>query len=410
MCPAGEKGMKKSLSLVLIAILAFGFGIAYAAPMLIAPIDVQLYPQVTEGPKAKFSIDVVYAEFAYTSDKTKINYDVVLNVTNMADTPATLYDITFAAAQTVTVQDSILGGTIYDNGWTSASKHFGAIVNGVYLDGDWVNTTWIPNFYDEINGTQTKVPYPLCLYRITQASLYGGISSGPLTPDNVAVYSADHTVNGTIPELPVNASDTGIWFEGVPIAEYYDYQGNPLITMMYINGAWVDVTDRVTVDSAKPMVTASGMLVNQVLSLGEQPYRNMNSTVGPVVSLPTWGDWGVGGSYYWFPWDWASQPFNSTFAPHESRLIRLNNVQQPSSLSSLESGNITLYASASNYIINKPINGTYLNTVSTTTQIKQLQLQQTDDRYLYNAILSDSQVFKQGNSRLEVTVAPRTEP
>jgi len=408
MSPAGEK-MKKELSLVLIAILALGVGIAYAAPMLIIPNN-QLYPQVIEGPKAKFSVDVVYAEFAYTSDKTRINYDVVLNVTNTADTPATLYDITFAAAQTVTVHDSILGGTIYDNGLTGAFKHFGGVVNGVYLDRNWVNTTWIPNFYDEINGSQVKVPYPLCLYRITQASLYGGISSGPLTPDNVAAYSADHTINGTIPDLPANASETGTWFEGVPIAEYYDYQGNPLVTMMYINGVWVDVTDRVTVDNAKPMVTASGMLVNQVLSLGEQPYRNMNSTVGPVVSLPTWGDWGVGGSYYWFPWDWASQPFNNTFAPHESRLLRLNNVQQPGSLVALESGSITLYASASNYIVNRPINGTFLNTVSTTTQIKQIQLQQTSGGYLYNAILADNQVFQQGNSRLEVTVAPRTEP
>jgi hypothetical protein len=180
--------------------------------------------------------------------------------------------------------------------------------------------------------------------------------------------------------------------------------------MMYINCVWVDVTDRVTVDNAKPMVTASGMLVNQVLSLGEQPYQNMNSTVGPVTSLPTWGDWGVGGSDYWFPWDWANQQFNSTFAPHESRLIRFNNVQQPGSFAALESGSITLYASASNYITNQPINGTFLNTVSTTTQIKQLQLQQTSGGYIYNAILADNQVFQQGNSRLEVTVAPRTEP
>ncbi|NLF89683.1 hypothetical protein GX563_12820 [Candidatus Bathyarchaeota archaeon] len=400
--------MKKSLSIVLIAVLALGFGIAYAAPMLIVP-NSQLYPQVIEGPKAKFSIEVVYAEFNQTTN-ANIYYDVVLNVTNTADTPTTLYDITFAAAQEVTVHDSILGGTIYDNGRAGAFKHFGGVVNGVYLDGDWVNTTWIPNFYDEINGTQTIVPYPLCLYRITQASLYSGISSGPLTPDNVAAYSADHSINGTIPELPANANDAGIWFEGVPIAEYYDSEGNPLVTMMYINGAWVDVTGKVTVDHTKPMITASNMLVNQVLSLGEQPYHNMNSTVGPVVALPTWGDWGVGGSYYWFPWDWASQPFNSTFAPHESRLIRLNNVQQPGSLAALESGSITLYASASNYIINRPINGTFLNTVSTTTQIKQLQLQQTSGGYLYNAILADNQVFQQGNSRLEVNVVPRTEP
>jgi hypothetical protein len=425
--------MKKSLSLVLIAILAFGIGIAYAAPMLTIP-NTQLYPRVFEGPKAKFSVDIVYANFNATSyqktspfynqdgtlnhtetyPETDVNYNIVLNITNTADTPATLYQILFAAAQNVTVRNSILGGTIYDNGFRStidlgAYRHFGGVVEGVYLDGKWVNTTWIPNFYDEINGTSVQVPYPLCLYRITMASWYGGYVSGPLNPDGVAAFSADHSINGTIPSLPENASNTGIWFEGVPITEYYDLAGNPLLTVMYINGAWVDVTNRVTVDQTQPMLTASDMIVNQVLPLGASPYENINSTLGEVTTLPTWGDWGVGGAYCWFPYNWASQPFNNTFAPHESRLIMINNTQATGNLAVLESGNIVLYASASNYITNGPVNGTYLNTASTTTQIKQLHLHQTDNGYLYNAILADNQTFQQ-ISNLEVKIAPRTEP
>ncbi len=176
--------------------------------------------------------------------------------------------------------------------------------------------------------------------------------------------------------------------------------GNPLVTMMYINGAWVDVTDRVTVDQTQPMLTASNMIVNQVLPLGASPYQNMNSTIGEITTLPTWGDWGVGGAYCWFPWDWASQSFNNTFAPHESRLIVINNTQATGNLAALESGNIALYASASNYINNQPVNGTYLNTVSTATQVKQLQLQQTDNGYLYNAILADNQTFQPGQLSL----------
>jgi hypothetical protein len=113
--------MNKPLSLVLIAILAFGIGIAYAAPMLIVP-NVELYPRVFEGPKALFNVDIVYAGFNTTDNQlgnsetlpdANVNYYVVLNVTNTADTPATLYEINFAAAQNVTVHDSILGGTIY---------------------------------------------------------------------------------------------------------------------------------------------------------------------------------------------------------------------------------------------------------------------------------------------------------
>ncbi len=405
--------MKKSLSFVLIAILAFGIGIAYAAPMLTVP-NVELYPRVFEGPKALFNVDVVYAKFTPTG--TNVNSYIVLNVTNTADTTATLYDVTFAGAQNVSVQDSIVGGTIYDDGFRSTNplgsyKNFGGVVDGVYLNGKWVNVTWIPNYYyEDINGTTVQSPYPECLGLISSASWYGGVISGPLSPENVAAFSADHTINATIPEVPNNASETGTWIEGVPITEYYSPSGNPLITEMYINGAWVDVTGRVTVTNPQPIMIASNTLVNAELTLGAQPYQNMNSTIGQVTSLPKWGDWGTGIGLPWLPWDWNKQGFNNTFAPHESKLILINNTVAPVSFAALESGNIAVYASASNYINNQPINGTFLNTVSTATQVKQVQLQQTTDGYLYNTILGENQTFQAGNSRLEVTVAPRIEP
>lgn len=437
MSPVGEK-MKKELSLVLIAILALGVGIGYAAPMLIVP-NAQLYPRVLEGPKAQFSVDVVYAYFNSTNNQrtspfynldgtlnhtetypeTNVNYDIVLNITNTADIPATLYQLSFTAAQNVTIRDSILGGINYDSGYRSDNgipvyKHFGAVVNGVYLNGKWVNVTWMPNVYFEANQT-TPEPYPQCLYAITQACMLdprisneSGYVSGPLDPYEVRDFSVDHTINGTIPNLPENARSTGIWFEGVPIAEYYDASGNPIITMMYINGAWVDVTGKVTVDQTQPMLTVSNMVVNQELPLGSSPYQNMNSSVGPVTTLPTWGDWGAGGAYFWMPWDWASQQFNHTFAAHESRLISINNTQAASNLAVLQSGYVTLYASASNYITNEPISDTYINTVSTTTQIKQLQLHQISDGYLYNSILNGNQTF-QRISQIEVIIVPRTE-
>jgi hypothetical protein len=258
------------------------------------------------------------------------------------------------------------------------------------------------------------------LFSITQTSYYGGTISGPLTPDNIRAYSADHTINGTVPALPENASDTGIWFGGVPITEYYDQNGNPLITEMYINGAWVDVTGEVKVDNPQPMTTITNTLVNDVLPVGAQPYENMNSSLGAITTLPTWGDWGVGQTYSSFPWNWNQNGFNNTWAPHESRLIMLNNTEMfiidpagappTAGLAALESGNITLYSSVSNYINNAPVNGVYSNTVSTTSQITQLQMTQTSNGYLYNAILGDNQMFQQGTSSIEVTVVPRTNP
>jgi hypothetical protein len=411
--------VNKSLSLVLVAILAFGIGVAYAAPMLVVP-NIELYPRVFEGPKALFNLDIVYTninttDFQYTSPSynregqldhyetcstTNVNYYIVLNITNTADTPATLYEVNFAAAQNVTVQNSILGGTMYGSNLSSnidslgGYRHFGGVVEGVYLDGKWINITWIPKGLDTI----------------TRASWNGGIISGPLNPDHAAAFSADHTINGTIPKLLANANYTGILFEGVPVSEYYDCSGNPLITMMCINGAWVDVTDRVTGDQAKPMLTASNMIVNQVLPFGASPYQNMSLAPSEIATVPTWGDWGFGNAFQWFLWDNVSQSFNNTFAPHESRLIMINSTQATSNLAALESGNIVLYASASNYIANQPVNESYFNTVSTSTQIKHLQLQQTPDGYLYNAILADNQTFQPGNSAWEVTVASRSEP
>ena len=269
----------------------------------------------------------------------------------------------------------------------------------------------MPNTYTDDNGTSILVPYPLCLYLFTEANYDGGIMGGPLTPDNIRAYSADHTINGTVPALPENASDTGIWFEGVPITEYYDQNGNPLITEMYINGAWVDVTGKVKVDNPQPLTIISNPLVNEVLTVGAQPYENMNSSLGAITTLPSWGDWDVGQAYSWFPWNWELTGFNNTWAPHESRLIMFDNtVTNRGSSAALESGNITLYSSVSNYINNSPVNGTYFNTVSTASQVIQLQMTQTSNGYLYNAILGDNQMFQQGTSSIEVTVVPRTNP
>ena len=433
--------MKIGAKMLIAAIFSLLVGIVFASPLLYTNLDIQPFPRVPEGPKAEFSVDVVYADFnpvvtqsttteydetggqkTVTYPVTEITYNVVLNVTNLSDQPATIYELAFTAAQSISVKQSILGGTIYDYGLQTsnsflASKHFGGFVDGVYLDNKWVNATWIPNGYYEANDTWITVPYPQCLFTLTQAYWNGAVISGPLTPDDLQTFSADHTINGTIPNLPDNASDTGIWFEGVPITEYYDQTGNPLVTEMYINGAWVDVTGRVTIDKTQPMVTASNMLVNEVLTLGAQPYANMNSTIGPITELPTWGDWGSGRAYSWLPWDWQSKQFNNTWAPHESRLIMFNNTQtfffslgdSRAGLDALQTGKIALYASASDYINNWPVNGTYYNTVSTATYSKQLQLQKTaTGSYLYNAVLADGETFQPTQSGIEVTIKPRT--
>lgn len=440
--------MKFAVKLALIAVLATTVGIAFASPLLYTSLDIKPFPRIPEGPKADFSVNVVYASFnpvdwQYTTTEydwsgvpttktypaTNVSYNVVLNVTNLSDQPATVYEFAFTAAHDISVKQSILGGTIYEYGPYAESSifpsvDFGGIIDGAYLDGRWVNVTWIPTGYYEIDGTWIPTPYPECLIALTRAYWHGGITGGPLTPDDLRAFSADHTINGTIPDLPANATETGIWFEGIPIAEYYDLTGNPLVTMMYINGSWVDVTGRVTVDKTQPLMVATDTLVNNVLTVGAQPYKNYgyNTTIGPITALPSWGDWDVGRGYSWVPglWEDHLNGFNNTWAPHESRLIMFNNTQPfvefpegapPSNgLVALQSGNIKLYASVSNYINNWPVNGTYYNTASTATQVTQLHLDKTPNGYVYNAVLADNQTFQPGNSSIEVTIAPRTQP
>ena len=435
--------MRTSVKLIIVAFLALCIGVAYASPMLLTPINVQPYPRVPEGPKAQFNVDVVYAnfnttDFQYTSPfynqdgsinhtetnpATNITYSVVLNITNPSDQPATLYEVSFAAARDVKVQSSILGGTILGSGYTPsdpymAAQHFGGFVDGVYLDSKWVNVTWIPDVYFNPNDT-TPVPYPMNLIWLTQARMLdprssnqSAIISGPLNPYEIRDFSADHKINGTIPDLPANASSTGTWFEGVPIAEYYTLDGTQLVTEMYINGAWVDVTGRVTANNQQPILTITDTLVNEVRTVAAQPYLNMNATAGPVTSLPKWGSWGTGQALFVFPWNWSKWNFNNTFAPHESKLIEFNHTQMASpslpGIEVLQTGNLTLYASASNYLSNKPINGTFINTASTTTQVTQLHLEQTPDGYVYKGVLGDNQTFQQINS-IEVKIVPRTE-
>ncbi|MCW4006499.1 MAG: hypothetical protein NWF04_07920 [Candidatus Bathyarchaeota archaeon] len=464
--------MRTSVKLILVACLALSVGFAYASPMLITPPNVHPLPRVPEGPKAEFSVNIVYANFtpydylhntteypnanAYgdlgdpvnvTYTSKNVDYNVVLNVTNLSDKPATLYDIAFTAAKEISVHQSILGGEIYgtveipDNGWFR-TRLFGGIVDGVYLDGNWVNVTWIPEGRHWSNGSWQPMPYPDCLMALTQTywrtswdgEEYETIMQGPLTPDEARAFSADHTLNSTVPSLPENASETGVWFEGVPLAEYYDRQGNHLITMMYINGSWVDVTGKVTVETMQPFMIASGMLQNLVYTVGLPPnelyyadYYSETGTRAPLSTLPKWGNWGNGRCYSWLPFGWESNlgGFSNVWAPHESKLIQFNGtgmhfytlgddlacLDDFAGLNTLiQTGKLTLYASASHYVDEWLVNGTYYNTAATATQTIELQFENTANGYIYNGILADDQTFQPSNSRIEVVVAPRTQP
>ena len=396
--------MEYKFKLITVVILALLTGTTFAAPLLIAPLDVKPYPHVSEGPKADFSIDLLYANFTAaewavnktsarlignfttgnysyvnvteTVTYTNVTYSIVANITNLSDFTAKMYESSFAAAEDISIKDSVLGGKSFNSGYNDRGSSFGGVVEGLWFDGKWLDKTWIP-------GTD----YPFSMFR---------------------VMNQNHASQLTIPEVPENATEEGTWIEGVPVAEYYD-STHLTATQIYINGAWVDVTGRVQPSNPQPMVMATNTLADLILTSSTPIYKNVgNASVGPITDFPSWGlQFSTGIPYRWT----GIGGFNSVWAPHESKLIIFNGTETfsdseglQSSISALESGKIDIYASMTSLITNMPINGTYYNTVSTATWLNTVPLEKTSNGYIYNAILADNQVFQVSPNGIEVSI------
>ena len=393
--------MQTATKILIAAVCSLAIGVAFASPLLISDLALP-YPEVPEGPKANFDVEIVYANFSiakgtmetvetnmvdiWTSTYPYINvtYMVVLNVTNLADFEARISEVSFAAAEDIKIVDSALGGYSFERAG-GPGVNFGGVVKGVWLDNEWVNVTWIPG-----------VNYPMNLFMV-------------LTPQ--------HLVSDIIPALPDNATETGTWIEGVPIAEYYGNQ-NLEQTQIYINGAWVDVTGRVRPEYPQPTMMATHTLASRVSqNFGGLPYKNVgNTTVGPITDYPGWKMYnGNGPSYRWVD----TSAFRNVWAPGQSRLITLwSTVMQSYSKESqmeslnaaidcLHAGTIKLYASASSYIVNQPVEGVYYNTVSTSTYLKQVNVKEAENGYLYNVALAENQAFQPDQNGIEVFIVPK---
>jgi hypothetical protein len=389
--------MNFGTKLIVVAVLALIAGIGFASPLLILQPYVKPFPKVPEGRKADFSVDIVYANFGvqeslgnqslgiapYEYNETNgINetepyqpsqtYMVVLNVTNLSNIEASISEVGFAAAQDIRIIPSALGGFSFSTGG-GPGVDFGGVVKGVWLDNKWLNVTWIP-------GTD----YPFNLMRI-------------ITPS--------HSTTTSTPELPTNATEEGTWIEGVPIAEYYDSTALTS-TSLYINGSWVDVTGRVRADPEQPTVMATNTLVNQILPFSGQHYRNVgNATIGPTTEMPSWQMYNGNGPTY--QWPSKTDGFNNTWAPHQSRLIVLNGTLGANTVT-LETGNITLYATASTYVNDWLVNGTYYNTITTATWLSQVPMENTSNGYVYDTVLGENQTFKPDQYGVEVFIEPKS--
>lgn len=382
--------MKFGVKLIIIAVLALSVGVAFASPLLYENLVVKPFPRIPEGPKADFSVEVVYANFSvqeHTSPDSSggiplsiVTYNVVLNVTNLSDLQAIVGRLDFTAAEEVNFVPSLVGGFSASSGGGSIGGGGNGFVEGVWLDDEWVNVTWLPD------------------------------GNWPMFPTG-----RNPNVTTVIPDLPQNATQEGVWIEGVHVWQEYNLtkiSDDTVITMatyIFINGTWVDVTGRIRLDNEQPYVIAVNTLVHEMRSFESEDYGNYRNATEFEEAMDSRPDSSPNfGSTY----TWAGEGgFNNYWEPHESRLIRLTGTLEVSvnaGLESLAEGKITLYAGVSNYLEERrEVNGTYFNTFSTATELKEVQVEKTADGYLYNIILGENQIFQPDQFGVEVFIKPR---
>ncbi|PVX24285.1 MAG: hypothetical protein CW716_10415 [Candidatus Bathyarchaeum sp.] len=343
--------MKLKVNMIWLGILSMLVGTVFASPLLLSELEIRPGPSLPDGPKAEFSVNVVYANFSiqdnpnvttmpfpfsevYSGNVSAVPYFVVLNITNHSDEDALLLDADFCTA-----------GEIHTGGISGAKGTHGGTwwVEGAWLDDEWVNVTSFPSTQLE-NGTWTE------------AYLQEG------------VYLMD---------------------------EYSNSDNSLLSTQMYIDGVWVDVTDRINVtrndDNFYFVGTGSDSLVsNRYVFTERRDYHNTSNNF-------------AGCQFIWT----GPDNFDNTWAPHQSRLIVFTGrgilSESADGLDALKTGNLTIHTMIRNYI---PIEAA-LDTLSTATELKPIQLEITEDGYIYNTILSEDQMFVMDSFGVEAFIEPR---
>jgi hypothetical protein len=413
--------MKTKSKFILIGIISLLAGSAFATPLLLSELEIVPFWTMPEGPKADLSVSVVYANFTIQGDSSThnepiIGYYVVLNMTNLSNLPTKLSYFGFAGLKNVTVIPSTLGGfhVTHEGGGVSGSSfgsmgpaegylgHVGAgRVEGLWLDGEWFNTTWVPEGgLDEIWRSENIFP-PKGLENIWEpnwyhsADPYGlldsekyGYELPPFTPFGGTRSNGTHyyTYSGT----RFNYEGGNYWIEGVPLIEYI-VNNEVKSTIIYHDGSWIDVTGRVKTEE-RAFIIAKNLLVKSQIVFNGNSGENSSVPVGSSI---------IDGKLSFI------YGFNNTWAPHQSRLILLKGFIEVGDFwgnsDSLEE-ELTFYVEAENYVDDSILNGVVVNTVSTSFDLKTVQLSVNEATYLYNSILLEDQTFVTASSGVEVFV------
>jgi len=375
--------MKIGIKLLVCAVLSLSIGIAFASPLLVSELSIRPWVRQVEGQKAEFNVKVAFANFTIqngskpvtTNDGPAVSYFVVLNVTNPSDIGAKLWNVEFTAAEKISnISES----------WSGVVNTIGG--NGYFAEGAWVDCIWY----------------------------------------NVTLVTGDWSVID-------KGNNTGFepyWIEGVQLLDTY-VNGKLDATYMNMNGTWADVTGRINVTRSeqicfslkRTVVREDHTFANPMPSndtLGNATDVAKNSTLVVVngnVTVYFGGDTeptGIGARSVTYVGEGL---FDNYWKPHESRLIVLQGTRDfikyacdPDGLDALRSGNITLQTRATNFAdgVITLANGTWVDTEYIATELKQVQLTQNGDSYIYNTILAENQMFQPDQWGAEVFIKPRS--
>jgi hypothetical protein len=336
-----------------VAFLSLISGIAFAYPLFYTGY-VEPLNTMPDGPKPQISLDVVYANFSLQgynpnipipewynesyygrTDSGKpsfLYFDIVTNITNYSNRTALITQLSFCVSNSSSIFNwsrSIVNGS----------------VEGLWLDGKWINVTWIPQ-------------------------------------------------NGVIPAH---------WREGVDIERTF-VQGNLTEVRMSENGSWVDVTNRVSLlekDTVMPMSNLT--MMTDIIARGQISFFDPRSWQ-PETEMADYSVTNVnladGFDNCWLP-DQSRLIMLRGILPIGS--------QYQDIVERLNSNLTLVRVQASNQFENPYFSGVLHGTGQITTVLSPITLgTPPDNSRVYNKVLAENQMFQLDSFQTEAFIKPRS--
>lgn len=360
--------MKIGIKLLAAAILSLTMGIACASPLLVSELNIRPYTNYVQGQTAPFTINVVYANFTIqNADKPveqdsgpTISYFAVVNITNPSNLGATLTTVTFEAApEIVQTPSSIQNGSIaYE-------------APGAWVDGKYYNLTWV---------------------------------------DTSSPYLGE---NGKLSEFKIASP---YWMQGVQVFDTY-VNGNVTSSYLNMNGTWTDVTGRIDV-SRQPIGSVYSSAGTTEVVFNQQGFSNdpsenysSNGIIYDQSAAQPFGPMSFTNHFV------GQGFFNNSWEPHQSRLVAISCSWQvlaswgakDAPVKAIQAGTLTFMTQTDNFVeLSAPLNNTVINTSSHDIELKQVQLTQSVNSYLYNPLSLDNQAFQIDKWSVEATLRSQT--